>query len=162
MKNMKRRAMLSLGVVAVLLAATAACLVYRDARPTALPAVSEQVTAIETDPLTEFRTERQQLRERQRAELQDIIHDAATDADTLSLAKRQLMSLMDREDKELTLEGLLTARGFEDALVTVDVGAVNVLVRGAALTQRETAVILDLALRQTGVTSGNVKIIPIN
>ena len=162
MKNMKRRAMLSMGVVAVLLVATAACLVYRDMRPMALPAISEQVTAVESDPLTVFRTERQQLRERQRAELQDIIHDAATDAETLSLAKRQLMSLMDREDKELTLEGLLTARGFEDALVTVDVGAVNVLVRGAALTQRETAVILDLALRQTGVTSGNVKIIPIN
>ena len=69
---------------------------------------------------------------------------------------------MDSERAETDIEGVLSARGFEETLVTVSATAVNVLVRGETLDRRKTAVILDLVLRQTGVTSQNVKIIPIN
>ena len=100
--------------------------------------------------------------QKQRAELNDIIHDASTDAETLSMAQRQLLRLMEAETAEATLEGLLDARGFEDALVSVNAGAVYVMVRSEALNRQETAVILDLALRETGVTAGNVKILAIN
>lgn len=162
MKAIKRRAAVSLAAFIVLLAATGLCLFIRQSRPKALPAQSEQVTAEALDPLTHFRTEREQLRQRQRAELNDIIHDSGTDAGTLSMAKQRLMQLMDSESAEARIEGVLTARGFSEALVTVSANAVNVLLRAEGLTRQETAVILDLVLRETGVTSGNVKIIPIN
>ena len=51
--------------------------------------------------------------------------------------------------------------GFEDALVTLSGRSANVLVRRDSLTRAETAVILELVMRETGITSGNVKIIPI-
>ena len=162
MAKLKRRAALSAAALCLLLAVTAMSVFVRDSRVRALPAQSEQVMAEAADPLTAFRTERSQLRERQRAELNDIIHDAATDPDTLSAAKRRLMELMDSERAETDIEGVLSARGFEETLVTVNAMAVNVLVRGQTLDRRKTAVILDLVLRQTGVTSQNVKIIPIN
>ena len=162
MAKLKRRAALSAAALCLLLAATAASAYIRDSRVRALPAQSGQIMEEASDPLTAFRTERAQLRERQRAELNDIIHDAATDPDTLSSAKRRLMELMDSERAETDIEGVLSARGFEETLVTVSATAVNVLVRGETLDRRKTAVILDLVLRQTGVTSQNVKIIPIN
>ena len=162
MAKLKRRAALCAAALCLLLAVTAMSVFVRDSRVRALPAQSEQVMAEAADPLTAFRTERSQLRERQRAELNDIIHDAATDPDTLSAAKRRLMELMDSERAETDIEGVLSARGFEETLVTVNAMAVNVLVRGQTLDRRKTAVILDLVLRQTGVTSQNVKIIPIN
>ena len=162
MAKLKRRAALSAAALCLLLAVTAMSVFVRDSRVRALPAQSEQFMAEAADPLTAFRTERAQLRERQRAELNDIIHDTSTDPDTLSSAKRRLMELMDSERTETDIEGVLSARGFEETLVTVSATAVNVLVRGQTLDRRKTAVILDLVLRQTGVTSQNVKIIPIN
>ena len=162
MKALRRRTLLSAAVLAALGVVTAGCLLYRQARPRALPAETAVVVQAEEDPLTRFRTQRQQLRQKQRAELNDIIHDADTDAETLSMAQRQLLSLMENETAETTLEGLLSARGFQDPLVSANAGAVYVMVRSEGLDRRETAIILDLALRETGVTAGNVKILAIN
>ena len=69
---------------------------------------------------------------------------------------------MKRQETEQRLEGILAIRGFDGALVTVSDASVNVILRAEALTRRETAVILDLVLRETGVTAGNVKILTIN
>ena len=69
---------------------------------------------------------------------------------------------MEREDREETLQGLLRARGFEGAVVSVSGGTASVLVRSEALNRQEAAVIMELVMRQTGITGGNVKIIPIN
>ena len=106
MAKLKRRAALSAAALCLLLAVTAASAYIRDSRVRALPAQSGQIMAEALDPLTAFRTERAQLRERQRAELNDIIHDAATDPDTLSSAKRRLMELMDSERAETDIEGV--------------------------------------------------------
>lgn len=113
------------------------------------------------DPLDQFRLERDQLRARQVAQLNDIIYSDKSDAQTVARAQVQLLSLMQRQDAEVTLEGLLQGRGFEGALVSVGERSANVLLRREAVTQRESAVILDLVMRQTGLTGGNVKIIPV-
>ena len=125
-------------------------------------AASVAVSAGQNDPVTQFRTEREQLRSRQTGELNDIIHDTGTDAETVSLAKRQLMDLMKRQETEQRLEGILAILGATVAAMSVSDASVNVILRAEALTRRETAVILDLVLRETGVTAGNVKILTIN
>ena len=89
-------------------------------------------------------------------------HKLDVDPRGILLAKRQLMDLMKRQETEQRLEGILAIRGFDGALVTVSDASVNVILRAEALTRRETAVILDLVLRETGVTAGNVKILTIN
>ena len=150
--------LLSAIVLLTLLAVTAMVLKNRFRM---LPARQAQSDAARPDALTRFRTEREQLRQRRRAELNDIIHDARTDADTLALAQRQFVAQLEAEDAEVRLEGLLGARGFEGAVVSVSEGAVNVLVRRESMTRQETALILDLVLRETGVSGGNVKIIPV-
>lgn len=162
MEKLRRRAAVSVLILAAFMLITSVCLYVRRDAPRAMGAASVAVTAEQNDPVTQFRTEREQLRSRQTGELNDIIHDSSTDAETASLAKRQLMDLMKRQEAEQRLEGILAIRGFEDALVTVSDASVNVILRADALTQRETAVILDLVLRETGVTAGNVKILTIN
>ncbi len=162
MEKLRRRAAVSVLILAAFMLVTSVCLYVRRDAPRAMGAASVAVTAEQNDPVTQFRTEREQLRSRQTGELNDIIHDSSTDAETASLAKRQLMDLMKRQEAEQRLEGILAIRGFEDALVTVSDASVNVILRADALTRRETAVILDLVLRETGVTAGNVKILTIN
>ena len=57
---------------------------------------------------------------------------------------------------------MLSARGYETPVVTVHSDSVNVIVRASELTRQQAGVILELVTRETGVTGGNVKIIPIN
>lgn len=112
------------------------------------------------DPLISFRREREQLRARSEAQLNEVIYSGGDDA-ACAQARMQLTDMLARAEAETTIEGVLRARGFEDAVVTVSAGSANVLVRGEALTQRQSAVILELVLRETGLTGGCVKIIPV-
>lgn len=126
-------------------------------------ATAAKVEAGETlDETERFRILRQQLRSMEKAQLNDVAHGADTDAELRAMAQRQLIQLCAREEQELTLEGVMALRGFEDCVVTVSEDSVNVLVRAELVTQQESAAILELVCRETGVQSGNVKIIPIN
>ena len=151
------------GILMLLVIASASLAAYRDGKSGAVQpaAVTAAGESVEPQALSRFRTEREQLRARQTAQLNDIIYSEKTDAETVQQAQRQLLDLLARSGQELTLEEVLQARGFGDALVTVNSGSVNVLLRKDVVTQRETAVILDLVLRETGVSGGSVKIIPV-
>ena len=131
-------------------------------KPEPKPSV-QIVSSVQTqDPIEKFRTERQQLRAMQKAQLNDIAHDADAQAETAELARRQLIEICAAEEQELTIEGILAARGFQDPVATVHNGSVNILIRTETLTRQESSVILDLVCRETGATSGDIKIIPIN
>ena len=127
-----------------------------------VPVAPVNAAVQEEDAVAAFRTEREQLRAMQKAQLNEIVHGDGSEPEIAALAQRQLMELCSREEHELTLEGLLTLRGFDDPVVTVQSDSVNVLLRSELVTQQECSVILDLVCRETGVQSGNVKIIPIN
>ena len=127
-----------------------------------VPVAPVNAAVQEEDAVAAFRTEREQLRAMQKAQLNEIVHGDGSEPEIAALAQRQLMELCSREEHELTLEGLLTLRGFDDPVVTVQSDSVNVLLRAELVTQQECSVILDLVCRETGVQSGNVKIIPIN
>ena len=127
-----------------------------------VPVAPVNAAVQEEDAVAAFRTEREQLRAMQKAQLNEIVHGDGSEPEIAALAQRQLMELCSREEHELTLEGLLTLRGFDDPVVTVQSDSVNVLLRREIVTQQECSVILDLVCRETGVQSGNVKIIPIN
>jgi len=162
MNRRSRRAALALamaGLLALESAVTWRLASRRFSRAGSAPALSQAPTP--SDPMHSFRLERQQLRARQEAQLNDIIHDDSSDPQVVAQAQRQLMEELARAEQEAAIEGILQSRGFDDALASVSANTANVLVRGEALTQRETAVILDLVMRETGLTGGNVKIIPV-
>ena len=123
-------------------------------------AVSAAVEA--ENPIDRFRTERQQLRSMQKAQLNDIIHDGATDTDTADLARRQMLEILEHEEAELTIEGILSMRGFKNPVATVHNGSVNILIESELITKQESSVILELVCRETGAMSSDIKIIPIN
>lgn len=109
-----------------------------------------------------FKTLRQQLRAMEKAQLNDVAHSPDSDEELSRMASRQLLELCTREEQELTLEGVLSLRGYQNPVVTVHTDSVNVILQTEAITRQESSVILELVCRETGVQSGNVKIIPIN
>lgn len=121
-----------------------------------VPAISE------TDPIEEFRTERQQLRQQQIAQLNDMIHSEQANYEIIAMAQTRLLDLMEWAEQETTMEGILRMRDFDDVVATVHDGSVNIMIRAESLNQQQTAVILDLVRSETEISGENVKIIPIN
>lgn len=131
--------------------------------PIDLPAESMAVVhETQNDEIAAFRTERQQLRQMQISQLNEMIHAENPDPEIVSNAQKRQLELMDWSEKEVTLENILKIRGFRDAVVTVHTDSVNVILRADSITRQEAAVILELTAQETGISGGNVKIIPIN
>lgn len=160
---MRRSVRLAFGCLTLILALAAdTAITWRLATARRIQAASAPACVeAQEDPMDVFRLEREQLRAKQEAQLNDLIHDAGSDAQIVADARRQLLDILSRSQAECTLEGILRNRGFGEVLASVSAGSANVLVRRKALTAGETAVILDLVMRETGLTGGNVKIIPV-
>lgn len=116
----------------------------------------------EMNQVSAFKTLRQQIRAMEKAQLNDVAHSANAEPELVEMAQRQLLELCEREEQELTLEGVLSMRGYDEPVVTVHSDSVNVLIRAETVTRQESSTILELVCRETGVQGGNVKIIPIN
>ena len=124
-----------------------------------------EVRTVRVEPvqaMSDFYTDRGTLREDELDRLREIMADESVPEEIRLAAGLRELELMDRSQKEAAIEAVLTARGYAPAVVTVQPDSVNVLIRAESITQRDAAVILDLVMRETGVTGGNVKIIPVN
>lgn len=108
-----------------------------------------------------YRTDRTETRNQEMLYLDAIIasNTASQDAKTTAEQKKQeLVSLM---ESELALEGLIKAKGFNDAVVSTSTSAINVIVKSSELTADEVAQIVDVIQNQTTYTIDNIKIIPV-
>lgn len=111
-----------------------------------------------TDALTAYRTQREVTRARLIEALTPLCGDA-NDA-VAGDAARLLLEFARRTETETALEGMLRARGFADACASVRPGSVNLLVRGE-VSPAQAAVLMELALRETGESPGSVRIVPV-
>lgn len=104
-----------------------------------------------------YREERDTVRTEELAYLDAIVAQGA-DEETLSDAQQQKLSLIACMEAELNSENLIKAKGFEEVIVSMHNGAVNVIVGGESLSDEQVAQILDIVLRATGETAQNVKV----
>lgn len=116
----------------------------------------------ERDTFEGFRIERQQSRQSQIAQLNEIISSDDTDPEIRTLGQTQLITLLSRMDREQTIENLLTILGFSDVIVSVYSDSASVFLRAQSITAQQAAIILESISRETEISTGNVKIIPIN
>lgn len=107
----------------------------------------------------DFRTERERVRTQELTSIDSIINNENTDTQTLAEAQKMKLELTDAMEKELLIEGLLKAKGFEDAVITISDTAVNVIVKQKDLTKQQVAQVLEIVLREAGdISAENVKI----
>ena len=107
----------------------------------------------------DFRTERERVRTQELTSIDSIINNENTDTQTLAEAQKMKLELTDTMEKELLIEGLLKAKGFEDAVITISDTAVNVIVKQKDLTKQQVAQVLEIVLREAGdISAETVKI----
>jgi len=107
----------------------------------------------------DYKANRENVRETEVAYLDSIIANEKSDAETLKDAQSQKTQIVERMESELTIEGLLMAAGFEDAIVTVQKGSVNVVIKGAQISKEDAAKVLEIVRAETGEPAQNIKVI---
>lgn len=133
-------------------------------------ALNDRLTAsdpIDANAVTEtffsaYRSEREATRESEFLYLDAIISSETSSEAAKTAAEEQKLGLVERMEKEMQLESLVKAKGFEDAIVTMSDSGVNVVVGTAELTAEQAAQIYDIVRSETNLTAGDVKIIPYN
>ncbi len=93
---------------------------------------------------------REQSRSKTKEALLDIINDDTMDSEEKAEAVSSYVALTDNIEKETAAETGLTAKGYEDAIVTVSSDSVDVTLSVSSLTDTERAQIEDVVTRKTG------------
>ncbi len=131
-------------------------------KPSASAAVQTDTGSVTTGNFfVDYVTNREQDRADELKYLDSLINDEKTDAETLKTAKEQKLTIATSMEKELAMESLLKAQGFDKAAALYAPGAVSIMIGKAELTDAEVAKILDIARTQTGEKAEKIKIIPV-
>ena len=107
-----------------------------------------------------YRTDRESTRTQEKLYLESIMTSATADEATIADANKSYLTLASAMETETTLEGLIKAYGFEDCIVTISSGNVNVVVKDTELTVEEAAQILSIIVSETEYAAADVVIIP--
>lgn len=119
---------------------------------------SKAATAVASGLFSSYRQDRDVNRSRSLEALQEIVNNKNTSQTTRDEAQKQIIKLTETNQKELILENLIKAKGFQDAVVLIDNNTANVIVQADKLSEQEVAKIQDVVLQQTGFSLDNIKI----
>jgi len=93
--------------------------------------------------------------------LRSIVENEKSPNESKVKAQEELIAIAKNIDKEGAIENLIKAKGFKDALVFINEGNVNVVVKTDGLIQTQAAQIQDIVISQTGVSADKIKIVPV-
>lgn len=107
-----------------------------------------------------YRSDRQSTRDQEILYYDAIIDNGdPTDAAVIS-AKAAKLELISNMEKELAVEGLIKAQGFEDCVISLTGSKINVVVKASELSETEVAQISSIVTEQLNVALKNIVIIP--
>lgn len=123
---------------------------------TAVLASSSEVGAIAQARLT-----REQTRAKNKELLLEIINNSALAEGQKQEAVQGMLDMTQIAEKEAAAEILLEAKGFTEAVVSMQENSVDVVVYATELTDVQRAQIEDIVKRKTGISGENIIITPV-
>ena len=124
--------------------------------------IEEQLTSKENMSKSTYILDMKMEREKQRndltEELNEIINNPSSSDSSIEEASNMKVKLVKYQEIELKIENLLSAKGYEDALVYIGEDNVNVVVNKDSLTKSDAAKIFDLVSQQAGVDYAKIKL----
>ena len=109
---------------------------------------------------SEIKLNRDQTRNRNTESLLQIINSEVVSEAQKQAAIEQMLELTDISERETGSEALLLAKGFEDVLVSISDGKVDVVINQSDVSEVQRAQIEDVITRKTGVPPENIVITP--
>ena len=112
--------------------------------------------------LSGAKLQKEQTRAQNKATLLEIINNANISETQKQEAVNSMISMTDIAEKETAAEILLEAKGFEDAVVSIDGDSVDVVVNTKELSEAQRAQIEDIVILKTGVSADAIVISTVN
>lgn len=122
------------------------------------PGTAVLANSTEVGAVAQARLTREQTRAKNKEVLLDIINNTALGEGQKQEAVQEMIDLTAIAEKEAAAEILLEAKGFAEAVVSMQDGSVDVVVRASELTDVQIAQIEDIVKRKTGVSGENIVI----
>lgn len=107
--------------------------------------------------LTSYRASKLETRQTM-IEYYDSILATSTDPEQIVETNALIKELAGRMEKEVVLEGMIMAAGYEDAVVTNADDSYTVMVKCSSMNADDVAKILGILVKHTGTSASNVKI----
>ncbi len=105
-----------------------------------------------------YRTTRESTRDQEMLYYDAIISSEASSEDAIKSAEASKLALINLMDKELAVEGLIKAKGFEDCIVSISDIKVNAVVKANELNATQVAQIVSVIQSQISTSIENIKI----
>ncbi len=106
----------------------------------------------------EGKLERDKKRSEMVSNLDDIINSQNTSDEIKTQAENMKLSTIENTEKEVFIENMITAKGFNDTIVYLNDESINVIVSSENLTENDVAKIVDIVQRETDVNIDNITI----
>lgn len=113
----------------------------------------------EPDFFADFRLDRERARGEQLEYLREMVNNTQFTEDMRKEAGEQWLAITRQVGKELELEGLIKAKGFEDCIVFLQESSCTVVVKVDRLSRTQVAQIGDIVVRGTGLSAKDVNIV---
>lgn len=133
----------------------------KDSEETSAPGEAILVsTTLEPKFFASAKLLREQKRSLRKEELMDIVYNDNISESLKEDAISTLINLAALVEKEDATETLLKAKGFSDAVVSInpDGGNVDVIINAVSITEQDTAKIADIVQRKTGIAISDIVI----
>ncbi|RJX28026.1 MAG: SpoIIIAH-like family protein [Dethiobacter sp.] len=107
----------------------------------------------------EYRLERDRVRGQEVEMLNEMINNPQVGAEARNEAEKQLLNLVDLMEKELIIENMLKAQGYNDALLFARKGVATVMIHAEQLSEGDFIRITEMVSAISGVSREQVQII---
>lgn len=122
------------------------------------PGATVFTSSVNSQFIISAKLEREQVRASGKETLLEVINNTEISEEAKAQAISDMVAIADASEKEAAAELLLEAKGFENVIVSMSNGQVDVVVETSELTDTNRAQIEDIVTRKTGCSIENLTI----
>ncbi|MDR7856145.1 SpoIIIAH-like family protein [Tissierella sp.] len=124
----------------------------------ALEAMHTEASMSTKNYFVEYRLSRDKLRASLVDRLDEIVNNANTTEVIRTDAQKEIMKIGNNSEVELQIEGLIKAKGYDDAIVFLTDKDIKIVVSALELGEQDMVKILDIVKSETEYNTNNIKI----
>jgi len=113
----------------------------------------------QSDFFIDYKLERDRLRSQEADYLRELINNANASGESRDQAQKDLIALSQRVEKEMMVENLIKAKGFEDAVIFISNGYANVVIKSSGLQSKQVAQVTDIVTKTAEIPIDKITII---
>lgn len=117
---------------------------------------------IGSDYFSSAKLSREQTRAKNKETLMEIVNNESLNSADKKAAVQEVAEITQNAQKESDAELMLEAKGFSDAMVSINDGKADVVVDAEKLSAKEMAQIVDIVKRKTSISAEQIVVTPVS